>query len=95
MCTLATHYQFFREIIFAVELGGAFILLSDERSPTFVCDGPIGKRGLMTQLLPFVPDNLRNRVAMVSIQLVVQAIQSSGRHGWIKEFKNKYGLNAH
>lgn len=49
----------------------------------------------MTQLLPFVPDNLRNRVAMMSIQQVVQAIQSSGGHGWIQEFKNKYGLNAH
>lgn len=94
-CILATHYQFFREILFTIELGGVFILLSDERSPTFLCDGPMGKRGLMIQLLSYVPENLRNRVAMVSIQQVVQAIRSSGRHGWIQEFKNKYGLDAH
>jgi hypothetical protein len=29
---------------------------------------------------------------MVSIQQVVQAIKSSGRHAWIEEFEKKYGL---
>jgi hypothetical protein len=91
-CILAAHYQFFREVLFALELRGAFVLLSDERNPTFICAGPSGKRGLVPFLLSFVPKNLHDRVAMVSIQQVVQAIKSSGRHAWIEEFEKKYGL---
>jgi hypothetical protein len=60
-CILATYYQFFREVIFSLELGGSFVLLSDERSPTFICDGPQGRRGLMPFLLSLlhVFDNIK------------------------------------
>lgn len=91
-CILASYYQFFREVIFALELGGYFVLLSDERSPTFSCDGPQVKRGLMPFLLPLVRQSLHTRIATVSIQQVVAAIKSSGRHEWITEFERKYGL---
>jgi POLQ-like helicase len=91
-CILMSYYQFFREVIFALELGGSFVLLSDERSPTFSCDGPQGKRGLMPFLLSLVPQSVLSRVAAVSIQQVVAAIESSGRHEWITEFEQKYGL---
>jgi POLQ-like helicase len=90
-CILATYYQFFREVIFALELGGSFVLLSDERSPTFGCDGPQGKRGLMPFLLSLLPESVHNRVATVGIQQVVAAIRSSGRHEWIAQFERKYG----
>jgi len=30
-----SHYQFYREVLFALEKGGTFILLSYDRSPTF------------------------------------------------------------
>lgn len=91
-CILASYYQFFREVVFALELGGSFVLLSDERNPTFSCDGPQGKRGLMPFLLSLVPQSVRPRVATVSIQQVVAAIKSSGQHEWITEFERKYGL---
>jgi POLQ-like helicase len=91
-CILMSYCQFFREVIFALELGGSFVLLSDERSPTFSCDGPQGKRGLMPFLLSLVPQSVLSRVAAVSIQQVVAAIKSSGRHEWITEFEQKYGL---
>ena len=91
-CILATHYQFFREVIFALESGGVFVLLSDERSPTFHCDGPQGQRGLMPFLLSLMPDPARSRVATATIQQVVAAINASGRHGWTNEFESKYGL---
>jgi len=91
-CILSSYYQFFREVIFALELGGSFVLLSDERSPTFSCIGSPGKRGLMPFLLAMVPQSLHAHVATVSIQQVVAAIKSSGRHEWIAEFERKYGL---
>ena len=82
-CILATYYQFFREVIFALELGGSFVLLSDERSPTFSCDGSQGKRGLMPFLLSLIPESARARVAIVSVQQVVAAIKTSKQHKWI------------
>lgn len=93
MCILAPHYQFFRELLFAVSKGGTFILLSDDRSPVFYCDGSQGKRGLMPFLLGLLPHEIRNKVAAISIQELVKEIQSSGKHEWIDEFGLKYGLN--
>ncbi len=91
-CILSNHYQLFREVAFALELGGSFVLLSDERSPTFFCEGPQGKRGLISFLLSLLPESLHTRVASISIQEVVAAIKSSGRHPWIAELEPKYGL---
>lgn len=91
-CALANHYQFFREVGVALENKGAFVLLSDERSPVFWRDGPLGERGLMAYLLPLVPESLRHRIGCVSIQQVGRAIKASGRHPWVTEFERKYGL---
>ena len=78
--------------MFALDLGGFFVLLSDERNPTFSCDGSPGKRGLMPFLLSLVPRPLHARIATVSVQQVVAALKSSGRQEWITEFERKYGL---
>jgi hypothetical protein len=93
-CILSVHYQFFREVLFALELGCTFVLLFDERNPTFICEGSHGKRGLMPLLLSFIPEALRDRVTMLSLQQVVMAIKSTGRHEWIQEFESKYGLST-
>jgi hypothetical protein len=93
-CILSVHYQFFREVLFALELDSIFVLLFDERNPTFICDGPNGKRGLMPFLLSFVPETLHERVKMLSIQQVVDAIKSTGKQEWIGEFESKYGLST-
>ena len=92
LCVLSMHYQFFRELLFALELNGWFVLLYDERNPTFFSDGPDGVRGLIPLMLSFVPEPLRNRVGAVSVQKVVQAIEETNRHEWITEFERKYGL---
>ena len=91
-CILSVHYQFFREVLFALELDCSFVLLFDERNPTFISDGALGKRGLMPVLLSLVPEGLRERVRILSVQKVVWAIKSTGRHEWIQEFESKYGL---
>jgi hypothetical protein len=93
-CLLVNHYQFFREVLFALESGGTFVLLSDDRSPTFFCRGPRGDRGLMPLLLSLVPDHLLRHIGHVSVQSVVRSIKATGRHTWIADFERKYGLGA-
>jgi hypothetical protein len=92
-CALSCHYQFFREFALSLEKNGIFILMSDERSPVFHCHHGNSHRGLMPFLLGYVPSALKRRVASISIQSVVESIEKSGRHGWISEFKKKYGLD--
>jgi hypothetical protein len=91
-CILANHYQFFREVLFALQERGTFVVLCDGNSPTFYHDGPQGVRGLVPFLSSLMPESARERVATVTIQQVVDAIKDSGRHEWIAEFQRRYGL---
>lgn len=91
-CVLSTYYQFFREVIMALELGGAFVLLYDRRNPSFSTEGVHGKRGVLPFLLEFVPAQLCDRVGVIDVQSVVAKIKATGRHEWIDEFERKYGL---
>ncbi len=90
-CFLATYYQFFREVLYALERKGVFVLLVDKRNPTF-CSGRNDQRGLFPFLKGFVPSELKNRIQMVTVQEVITAIDESGKHSWIIDFQQKYGL---
>jgi len=46
ICPLAAYYQFFREVVFAIESGGDFVLLYDQRNPTFFRPTADGQRGI-------------------------------------------------
>ena len=93
LCMLASYYQYFREVLFALEKGGDLAFLIDERSPVFVAQGRDRIRGLIPFLEGFLPRGIQERVHTVTIQDVVTAIGRSGRHGdWIAEFKEKYGI---
>ena len=89
ICPLALYYQFFRELLFAIESDGDFVLLYDERNPTFYTDGPAGERGLMPFLLSFVPEQLRKHVHQISIQKVIASYEETE---WLLDFKSKYSL---
>ena len=93
LCAFASHYQFFREVLFALENNGLFVLLSDERSSVFFRDGPQGPRGLMPVLRDLLPDVIRQRVVQLSIQELLKEIGSSQQHLCVDEFKKKYGFN--
>jgi hypothetical protein len=93
-CPLMGYYQFFRELLFAVEKGGLFVLLYDARNPTFVRKGPSESRGLLPFLTALVPEPLRDRVRAVSIQEIFAAIVASGQHkDWVGTFAQKYALS--
>jgi hypothetical protein len=92
-CMLAAYYQFFREALFAIDRKGYFVLLHDERSPTFVAGPTDHDRGLFPFLRSFVPEALKDRVRALTIQQVVTAVKRTKRHeDWIGEFESKYGL---
>jgi hypothetical protein len=79
-------------LLFAVELGGTFVVLYDERNPTFSSIGPHVQRGLLPFLRSFISDSLQTQLATITLQQVVQTIEASNRHPWINDFKTKYGL---
>ena len=92
-CAFAPNYQFFRELLFALEHDGVFVLLHDERSPVFHCNANGRQGGLMPYLMRFVPLHLHNRVASLSMQKLAEHIGLSTRHhDWIDEFRRKYGV---
>ncbi|RRR74065.1 MAG: hypothetical protein EI684_07765 [Candidatus Viridilinea halotolerans] len=88
-CPLTCNYQFFRELLFALYYGGNFVLLHDERSPVFV-GAPLS---LFPLLQTKLPEQMRSRVAAISVQDLVAAIRATGRHeDWLGLFMQKYGL---
>jgi hypothetical protein len=92
-CIFVDHNQFFREVLFSLEKGGNFILLSDARSPVFHCSVNGVENGLMPFLMQFVPDLYTNRIAAISIQQLVDSIKDFSEHqDWIGQFESKYGL---
>lgn len=93
LCPFAAYYQYFREILLALEKGGTFVLLSDERSPVFRCRVGAREKGLMPFLTALLPSHVRPRVVSVSVQEVVRAIEiRAAHHDWIFKFERKYGL---
>jgi hypothetical protein len=92
--TFAVHYQFFRELLLALEEGGVFVLLSDARSPVFFQDGPQGPRGLMPVVMSLLPDHVRRRVVLVTVQEVLEQIVDPPEAVWVPEFRRKYGLES-
>lgn len=94
ICIMANHYQFFRELLFALEHEGVFVLLCDDRSPVFYVDGSLGTRGVMPFLLGLLPESLRGKVSQVTIQELMVEIKLSSNHSWVGEFERKYGLEC-
>lgn len=93
-CPFAKHYQFFRELLFALEKKGSFVLLYDERRTTFrdVSQGA-KESDFWPSLMKLVPEKHASSIFRVTIQQIVKAIEDSGRHqDWIGEFKEKYAI---
>ena len=92
-CALINHYQFFREILMALELNGHFVLMHDERSPVFANNNGLEKRGLFHFLMSITPKRIHERIKLISIQQVINQVEKQGDSTWLLEFKTKYGFN--
>jgi hypothetical protein len=87
-CVMAKDYQFFREMLYALENRGYFVLLHDARNPLF-----LGNRGALARLTKFVPADLHDKIKHISVQQIFAAIVASGRHDdWTDAFARKYSL---
>ncbi|MGM0365026.1 MAG: PGN_0703 family putative restriction endonuclease [Actinomycetota bacterium] len=95
ICPFINYYQFYREVLFSLKIGGSFLLLHDKRNPAFLEASDESKeRGLWPFLVSFIPRKYSHLVSRITIQDLVGEISRSDRHiDWIGEFKSKYGLD--
>ncbi|MDP0499061.1 MAG: hypothetical protein Q7P63_03085 [Verrucomicrobiota bacterium JB022] len=95
ICAFANYYQFFRELAFARAQGGSFLLLHDQRNPSFLRPSITSgqDQGLWTLLTASLPEKHQSHIGRITIQDLVKAIEESRRHNdWIEVFKAKYAL---
>ncbi len=94
LCPFAFHYQLFRELLLAAKHDGIFVLLSDARSPVFYQTGPLGDRGLIPAVTAMLPESLKERVVLLTVQDVLGEIRQSLDPDWVPGFERKYGMDG-
>ena len=97
LCPFINYYQFFRELLFALQEDGLFILLHDARNPTFYVESEYDSgapRGLWPFLLSLLPEHIRSRCHRVTVQQIIRSLERSPNPpDWLAEFTRKYGLD--
>jgi hypothetical protein len=91
ICPFAIYYQFYRELLFAIENNGYYVILIDKRNPAFIKTNGVNERGLIPVLTSHIPEEMKSIIKIVFIQDVVKLLEKFN-YSWVEEFKNKYGL---
>lgn len=91
ICPLAIYYQFFRELMFALENNGYFVILIDKRNPAFEKGSQPNKRGLIPVLMDKIPNLYKEFIKIIYIQDVLSILTNHG-YSWVDEFREKYGM---
>lgn len=91
ICPFAIYYQFFREIMFALENNAYFVILIDNRNPAFERTVNGIDRGLIPFLKSKLPEHIQQEVKILYIQDVLPILAKHG-YNWVEEFKEKYGM---
>jgi len=89
-CPFIDMYQAYRVVMFALENNGEFILIHDERNPTFFVETPKLTRGVYARFLESLPAQVRDKCHLISTQQIFKTIQSSIKEPWVDELKIKY-----
>ena len=90
-CQFMDLYQAYRLLIFSLENKGHFLLIHDERNPAFCFKDNMGiMRGKYIRFKNLLPNSLKSRVHVLSIQQIVNNLEKQGNFLWIDEFKAKY-----
>jgi hypothetical protein len=92
ICPFTIYYQFYRELLFALEHNGYYVILTDKRNPAFSKSNGVNERGLIPVLINLIPDNIRPLIKTIYIQDVVEQLVKSG-YSWVPTFKEKYGID--
>ena len=91
ICPFTIYYQFYRELLFAIERDGYFVILIDKRNPAFVKTCGANERGLIPILTSPLSEQTKSIVKIIYIQDVVKLLEIFG-YSWADEFRNKYGI---
>jgi len=91
ICPFTIYYQFFREIMFAIEKNAYYVIMIDNRNPAFERTVNGEYRGLLPLLLHKLPEQIRQEVKILYIQDVLPILSKHG-YSWVNEFKEKYGM---
>lgn len=89
-CPFSTLYQLYRLILFALEKNGHFLLLYDERNPSFLVERDNIKRGLFNRVYESLPTNIQNKCHTLSVQSILPILQQYLDLDWVNELKKKY-----
>jgi hypothetical protein len=92
ICPFAVYYQFYRELMFALENNAYYVLLLDKRNPAFLktAEGEID-RGLVPFLTNLVPEEIKPVIKIVYIQDIIEKLEMAD-YKWTNDFKVKYGI---
>ena len=89
ICPFVIYYQFYREILFALEKEGCYVLLTDKRNPAFKNSNP--QRGLIPILRDRLPKDKTGSFKTLYIQDVVRILHKHKKYD-MSEFGVKYGI---
>lgn len=90
-CPLAYFYQAYRELLFALESGGKYVLIYDARNSAFVSNGPV-QRGLWIRFLSSLPDSAKASVFSITIQEIADMLDEMGC-SWIADLREKHDFH--
>jgi len=89
-CPFTEFYQAYRLLLFALENDGKFLFVFDERNPTFLIEEKGILRGKYARFRDLLPDKMKEKVSMLTIQKIVDYIEKNTKSNWIGEFKRRY-----
>lgn len=89
-CPFSTLYQFYRLILFALKKNGHFLLLYDERNPSFLVERDGIKRGLFNLVYESLPGKIQSKCHALSVQSILPTLQKHPELDWTDELIEKY-----
>lgn len=89
-CPFSTLYQLYRLILFTLEKNGHFLLLYDERNPSFLLERDNIKRGLFNLVYESLPGKIQNKCHALPVQSALKIIEQHSSLDWVDELKEKY-----
>jgi len=90
ICPFMTLYQAYRILMFALERGGHFLLIHDERNPSFAWTSTSVDRGAFALFYELLPASAQRRCHRISAQAVIEILERVFPFRTLEEVKAKY-----
>jgi len=89
-CPFSTLYQLYRLILFALVKKGHFLLIYDDRNPSFLVERDNTKRGLFNRVYESLPSEIQDKCHALSVQSVLKILEQHSSLDWVDELREKY-----